>query len=238
MKSMKRILCALLAVLLLTCLSACGDKDKKEEGALEEDLAALVQGKLDELYLGQYSESFLSTMGVTAEDCQQEYQENLEINAEYFARYFEIDNLTDELKAELVEFYKELFSKAQYTVGEVSQIDETNWAVNVALKPIDLPQQMLDGWDEWMEPFRAKYAGADFDTMGESVYQKADAEWARYAIDLAKDRLQELSYRDEEALAVQVIQNEDGSWTISENDIYTIDDYIVYFPVEGTVAEG
>ncbi len=237
MKNMKRVLCALLAVLLLCALSACGKKDEPAPAA-SEDLAALVQGKLDGLYLGQYSESYLAAMGTTAEACQQEYQENLEINAEYFARYFQIDNLTDELKTELVDFYKELFSQARYTVGEVSQIDENNWAVNVSLQPIDLPQQMLDGWDEWMEPFRTKYAGSDFDSMNESAYQKADAEWARYVIDLAKDRLGNLSYRDEEPLAVQVIRNEDGSWTLSENDIYTIDDYVVYFPVDGVPAEG
>ena len=84
MKSIKRALCALLAVLLLCALSACGKKDEAAQEA-SEDLAALVQGKLDSLYLGQAGESYLAAMGVTEADCLREYQENLEINAEYFA---------------------------------------------------------------------------------------------------------------------------------------------------------
>lgn len=237
MKYAKRVLCALLAALMLFALSACGDKEEKTEEA-SGDLAALVQGKLDGLYKGQYGESFLTAMGLSEEDCLKEYQENLEINVGYFARYFEIDELSDDMKTELTDFYKDLFAQVRYTVGEVSQIDENNWAVNVTLEPIDLPRQMLDSWDEWMAPFRAKYAGADFDKMNESEYRRADAEWARYVIDLAKDRAGELAYGDPEALAVQVIRNEDGSWTLSDNDIYTIDEYVVRFPDEGIAARG
>ena len=226
MKNIKRVFCAVLAVLMLFSLTACGKKGKKLS---EEDAAALVQGRLDGLYKGEINDTYLKVLGLSEEQVRTEYEENLGIYAEFFARYFNVEYPTDELKAQLVLFFQELFSRANYTVGSVSKMEDGNFVVTVEVAPLDLVEQMDEAWDEWMVPFYAKYSSTDFTAMSDAEYQAMDSDWAGYVLDLAKDKLPGVGYMEAETLAVQVSKGDDGVWSISDDDIYTIDEYIVYF---------
>ena len=257
MKNIKRMLLLLLAFALLLSLTACGKKDSGStagntvnsgtasagtgsavngsEVDLEaeeelDDQALLVKGRLDVMYLGQYSQRYAELTGRTEADCLREYEENLEINAEYLARCFGVDYLSDELKAELVEVYKQLFSQVKYTVNASSPIDENNYVVTVEISPADLVEQMEAAREEALAPFYAVYGTTDYSQLSEEEYQKIDSERARYVIDLAKDKLASLGYLESETLAVQVTKGEDGAWSVVDSDLYTIDDRIVSFP--------
>lgn len=229
MKNSKRMFCAVLAVLILLSLAACG-RGRKEETISEDDVAALAQGRLDAMYKGEVSETYLKLLGLSEDDVRQAYEENLRINAEFFAIYFDIDYLTDDGKAELVEFFRELFAQASYKVGAVSQMDDDNYVVTVEVAPIDLIQQISEAKDEWLAPFYAKYNGVDFDAMSETEYKAADAEWAGYILDLAKDKLTSLSYLEAENMGVQVSRTEDGGWSVVDDSIHRIDEFILIFP--------
>ena len=220
---MKKLVSLLLAALLLCSLAACGSSKK----SFEEDLATLVQGNLDELYKGQFSEDYLKLLGATEDARRQVYEDNLNTNAEYFARSYDIVYLTDEIRSQLIDFYRELYSHASYTVGEVSQLDDNTYMVSVQIQPMDLFQQMDQAWEEWMAPFYAAHSSVDWNALSESDSKSLDAEWAGYVLGLAQEKLAGLGYLEAENLAVQVTKNEDGAWSISENDIYTIDELII-----------
>lgn len=237
MKNAKRVLCVLLAAALLLCLAACGKEKKEAQGAAapagssgQLDVSDLVKARLDGIYTGQTAAEAAALLSGGQEALQAAQADNLNVNVEYFARTFGIENLTEELRVTLTDLYKEIFSRAKYTVGTPEQMDENTWAVPVEVQPIDLVEQMKAAQDEWMAPYYAKYGTADYSAMSEEQLAAADAEWASLIVSLAQDKLSGLGYKDPETLGVQVVKAEDGTWTISEDDLYTIDEYIVYFP--------
>lgn len=97
----------------------------------------LVQGDLDALYLGEFNENYLDLTGASEEDCQSAYEQNLSLSADIFARCFGITNLTDDLRSEVEDLYREIYARAHYSVVGAVQIDETHYTVTVNVEPMD-----------------------------------------------------------------------------------------------------
>ena len=110
---------------------------------MTDSVGALVQGNLDELYLGQYNEDFLQLVDITEAEAEQNYLDGLDVEAQFFAQYFLIENLTDDIKAEIVDLYKEIYSHSRYEVGEATEVDEDTYGVPVTIYPIDIMQSPL-----------------------------------------------------------------------------------------------
>ena len=75
MKKIKVIAIVLAAVLCMGLLSGCGSFSATE----------LVKNNLDLIYLNQYTDDYLTRVGLDKEQADQEYESGLEVEAEYFA---------------------------------------------------------------------------------------------------------------------------------------------------------
>lgn len=224
MRELKRLAALLLALVLVFSMTACG-------GSMEETVTQLVQGNLDELYLGKFDESYLELVSATEEECEQSYLEGLEIEAEYFAYYFNVEYLTDELKADIVELYKEIYSHSKFTVNPATKLDDDTYAVKVQISPINIFDLVLQAESEGaMDDFYNKYATVDINAMTDEEYKAYDTEWAYAIIDLCYEQLPNVGYMDEQSIAVQVTKDTDGLWCITDNDMGTIDELIIYYP--------
>ena len=224
MRELKRLAALLLALVLVFSMTACG-------GSMEETVTQLVQGNLDELYLGKFDESYLELVSATEEECEQSYLEGLEIEAEYFAYYFNVEYLTDELKADIVELYKGIYSHSKFTVNPATKLDDDTYAVKVQISPINIFDLVLQAESEGaMDDFYNKYATVDINAMTDEEYKAYDTEWAYAIIDLCYEQLPNVGYMDEQSIAVQVTKDTDGLWCITDNDMSTIDELIIYYP--------
>ena len=222
MKNLKRSAALLLAAALVFAMTACR--------SFSEDMTTLVRGNLDELYLGQYDADYIKLVRTTEEDCEKDYLDGLELEAEFFASYFQIENLTDDLKAEIVELYKELYSHSEFTVGEASKLDDSTYAVKVEIAPINIVNLIDENWEEGMADFYEKYADQDPSEMTDEEYNAFDADWAHGILQLFRDQLPEIGHMDAESIAVQVVKNDDGVWRIADSDMGKIDELIIYYP--------
>jgi len=166
----------------------------------------------------------------TPEECEANYLSGIEVEADFFIYYFEIEYPSDEFRNEVIEFYKEIYSHSNYTVGSASKLDDNTYAVKLNVQPIDIIDQVMTDWDAGMAPFWDKYADADVSAMSEEEYKQFDADWGRAILDLAKSKMSSIGYMEEQSLAVQVIRDEDGIWQIADNDFSTIDNAIIYYP--------
>ena len=221
MKKVKRALAIAAALALALSLAGCGT-------LMTDSVKTLVQGNMDELYLGKYDEAYLELVDSTAEESEQNYLGGLEYEAEYFAQYFNVENLTDEIKAEIVELYKEIYSHSKYEVGEASKVDETTYGVKVTIYPLDLMQKVLEESDAAIEELNAQFTEEQLAT--EEGYAEYDAAWARMFIGLCREKLANVGYLEPEEIVVQVVQDPaDGLWTISENDFQRVDSYIIAY---------
>lgn len=223
-KSVKRIAAFVLTLVIAVSLTACGG------GVTADDAKMLVQGNLDELYLGKFDADYLKLVDSSEEESQQSYQDGLEVEAEVFAYYFDIENLTDELKAEIVDLYKDIYAQSKYTVGDASKLDESTYAVKVTVSPLDIFVLVNDAFDEALQPFYDKYASVDISAMSDDEYDAYDKEWAEAVINLCKEKLPEMGYLEERSLVIQVTLDEDDYWTMSGDDFYNLDEIIIEYP--------
>ena len=119
-KIWKRVTAAALSLTFVLSLSACGG------GLSADDATTYVQGILDENYKGVYDPDFLELIDITENEAEETYLSSLETEADFFASAFLIDDLTDELKAEVVDMYKQVYAKAEalYSQDVDSMTDE------------------------------------------------------------------------------------------------------------------
>jgi len=219
---MKKILALIMAALMLLSLSACS--------ATEDTVAALVQGNLDEVYLGKFSEEYMELVDSSLEECEKDYEMGLYTEAETFCYYFSVEYPDDALMEEIVEMYKDIYALSKYTIGESSKLDSDTYVVQVEIYPIDVLELVDEKWDDGMAAFYEKYANADISTMSDEEYEAFDHDWARAIIALVYDQLPYADYHEPVSIAVQVDKNSDGYWMINGDDFYNIDEQIIYYP--------
>lgn len=224
MKLIKRSIALCLVLVMALTLTACGG------GVTASDAKDLVQGNLDEIYLGKFDPEYLKLVDITEEEARQTYEEGLEVEAEMFAYYFDIYNMTDELKEEIIELYQEIYAQSKYTVGEASKLDESTFAVKVQVSPLDIFELVVDASEEALQPFFDKYEDVDIASMSDEEYDAYDKEWADAVLDLCWEKLPEMGYGDERSLVIQVTLDEDDYWVMSGDDFNNLDEIIITYP--------
>lgn len=223
-KTLKHGLALCLILVMALTLTACGG------GVTASDAKDLVQGNLDEIYLGKFDPEYLKLVDITEEEARQTYEEGLEVEAEMFAYYFDIYNMTDELKEEIIELYQEIYAQSKYTVGEASKLDESTFAVKVQVSPLDIFELVVDASEEALQPFFDKYENVDIASMSDEEYDAYDKEWADAVLDLCWEKLPEMGYGDERSLVIQVTLDEDDYWVMSGDDFNNLDEIIITYP--------
>ncbi len=218
----QRALCKAALVLVLalgmTFLCACG-------GGLDPQL--LVQGNLDTLYLDSPSQEYLDSIS-NPEEAEESYEQGLEVEAQYFASYFEIvlDSCPPDTLEQIKDLYREIYSHSKYEVGEATQSGDT-YLVSVTIYPIDIMQQVMDNdADAFQADYQAKIDEGYFDDMTDEEFETW---WAQAIIDMVSARLDSIGYLEPQTISVQVTQDDDGYYTISENDFQRIDALIIQY---------
>ena len=92
----KRIAAAGLALALSLALAACGGGESGGK-VNEEKATSLVQGNLDEIYLGKFDPDYLELVSITENEAEETYLGGLEVEAETFMYYIDIEFTTDEV---------------------------------------------------------------------------------------------------------------------------------------------
>jgi len=226
-----------LALCLLLSLSACIG------GVSAEDVTALVQGNIDEIYLGKYDEDYLKMVDSTAAEAEQAYLDGLEIEAEFFVNYWGIvdagygesyADLDAGFRQEVVELYKEIYSHTKYEVQPAVKLDDGSYTVKVLVDPIDIMEQAeaLYMNDEYapLNAFWEKYAYTDFSAMSDAEYMDYTHEYGEIIVQMLRDLLPQLGYTEQKTQAIQVEVGEDGRLQINEDDWGIFDSYVIYYP--------
>lgn len=214
-KKLTVLILTLCAILLCSCASF--------------DAAGLLQGNLDLIYLNQYTDAYLESVDLTAEEADQQYADGIEAELEYFADYFDIDLTlcSDELKEQIREFYRNVYSHSKYEVGSAANNSGT-YVVSLTIYPIDIIQQFMEkDADGFMTVWEARYNNGEFDAMTD---QEFEAAWVSGILGALNARLPDIGYQAAESIAVQIAKDEtDGLYVITDNDFGRIDSLIIAY---------
>ncbi len=220
---------ALSAAFLIGVLSACG-RLKPEEASL------LVQGTLDQTYLGKLDSDFLKLADLGENEAREAYENGLDDEVEKFIYYFDIDypDENPSLKEEIKSMYRELLANARYTVGEAEEQDKNTYIVNVQVEPIDFFRLVVESFDSVVDSYYDKYGNMNLDSLTEEelgeLLIEADGFWTQCILKLCQEKMSELSYLPAETVSVSVVRDESGVWVIDSSSLSYINRIITYYP--------
>jgi len=232
----KRIIAIALALVLIVALSACtSDTDA---------IKTLVQGNIDAIYLGQFDQDYMEVTGETEESLQQDYEDGLDVEAEYFCSYFNIvdssagetyEDVPSDIKQQIVDLYKEIYSYSKFTIGEIAATQDGNYTVQVTVSPINVIKLAVDAVDSGEEnpytTFVESSSTMDFEAMTDAQYSEYVKNYAQACIDLVKAQIPKLGYEEDKTQSLQVQKGSDGLYSINSDDWSVFDSYVIDYPV-------
>lgn len=230
---MKKMLTALTAGLLAAALTACGGS-----GLTSFDATAYVQGLMDETYLGVFDKDYMEMVDIDEEEAMATYQNSLEVEYTYIAENFsfEDDYLTDETYQAALDMIAELYQNARYEVKPATKI-EKGFAIEVSVQPYDLIAVINEEYmEDYATAFREKYATYTSDivnAMSDAEYEEFMTEyendWANGVLDLFRDHADQGGHLAAQSIIVQMIPDDDGYYTITDNDFANLDALILAY---------
>lgn len=212
-----------LACALALTLTACG-------GLSAGDVTAYVQGELDCTYKGQYSPEYLELVeGMTEETAQQQYEDNAQAEAQRLLSYLEVYYPNDQVNERAVQLVKDIYAKAQYTVGEGNKLQGGDFAVEVTLSPIELFHLIPDETygEVWTQVCEDNGTTPDqASTLSQEEFQPLDQEYALRMLDKVEEVLPQLTYGQDQPVMLQMKLDGDY-YSLVSSGWQTLDDMVI-----------
>ena len=217
MKKMMKKMSALFAgVLLLGTLAACA----------KFDASAYVKAILDNSYYNDPSGIVEQGIG-TAEEAAAIYEQGLQAQMDAML----VDTtISDELAEEYRKFYKDLYSKVKYTVGEATEVDENTIEVAVTYEKMNIFVNAMEVYQEMLVELVTSWTQAAL-TGGEvPTDEQMNEELFAVLKDCMVDALAEVSYCEPASLTIRV-ELVDNVWTPNQEDLLKLEESV--FDLEG-----
>lgn len=223
-RCMKKILTLSTMILLLISISfsGCGNEPEIDSAS------TYVQGILDTIYLGEQSSEFLAITKVNnPSQLEEEYENGIKAEVDYFSYYFNLDSASAAFEEELTDMYKSIYQHSKYQVQPSIKTDETFY-VDVVISPIDVIYKVVEeDLASYIESFRAASENGELDGLTEEEYNNL---YASGIIELVQKRIQNLGYYEDQTVTVEVVAgSEDGLYYIHDNSLAEIDAIIIKY---------
>lgn len=226
----------LAAGVLAGVLSGCGSLSLNI-GDESQRMKSYVQGYLDLTYKGQFNEEYLQEMDLTEEEAQEQYEQGIQAEVEFFQNAIAIfDFRYDEVTEKLTELYKKIYSHSDYTVVSSNKLDSGNYVVEVTVRPIDIMTNFTS--DDFQAIFETVLADMgvttqeQLDAMSEEDYQKADQLYAQQVVQMLEEKMGSIGNGEEKSLTVQ-IEDDGDMWSPSQDDFDAINLAIIDYSTFG-----
>jgi len=207
-KVMKKMSAIFAGVLLLGTLTACS----------QFDASSYVKAILDNSYYNDSTGIVEQGVG-TAEEAAAIYEQG--IDAQIDAMLGEVV-MSSELASEYREFYKDLFSKVKYTVGEAVEADDETFEVTITYEKMNVFAESVAAYEMKVAEMVAAWTEAAL--AGEEVL--SDEEMNEQLFTALKDcMIAELAEATFEAPATLIIRVElvDNVWTPNQEDLMNLE---------------
>ena len=177
---------------------------------------------LNNIYLGDSTE-YREMVDITEEEAAEEYEQGIEIEADFFLQYYGIGEVSDEVYQQIVDMYKTIYQQSKFEVQEaVANGDDYN--VEVLISPIDVIVNSEDDISAAVDEFVAAMDPADYPddrSMNDAL--------AQLVVDVINENMPELGWQDQKSIIVKVEKDDAGYYGLSSDAISQLDqDMIAY----------
>ena len=186
------------------------------------DASKYVNGVLNNIYLGD-STGYMELVEITAEEAKEEYEQGISVEADFFLQYYGLDSVSDDVYQQIVDMYKQIYSKSKFEVKEaVKNGDDYN--VEVVVSPIDVIVNSEEAISTAVDDFVANANPDDY-----TDEQVLNDDLAKLVIKVINDNMANLGYQAEKSIIVKVEKDAQGYYGISDDAIGLLDqDMIAY----------
>lgn len=210
MKKRGAIVWVLAAVLLLV---GCG-------GGF--DATKYVRGALNNIYLGDPTE-YMEQVEITEEEAAEEYEQGIEVEADFLLQYYGIGEVSDEVYQQIVDMYKTIYQQSKFEVQEaVKNGDDYN--VEVLISPIDVIVNSEEDISAAVDEFVESADPADYPddlSINDAL--------AQIVVDTISANIPDLGWKDQISVIVKVEKDDAGYYGLSSDAISQLDqDMIAY----------
>lgn len=217
-KSIQRLLALLLTLSLMLPLSGCMSEQNQ--------VTAFVNGQLNLIYKGEYSDSFLAMTNLTPSECQMLYDAGFNFEPTAFASDFAIDlSLVDEKVSQQILFlYKQIYQRSSFHVSFAGRNGDT-YLVRVRIYPLDTLQQAKDHFTELVDAWQARSDAGEFKDMSGREYETL---WANAVIDFVSSYVPRTrTLNSSHTVTIRVTKDKDGVYWIEHDSLRQIDVFVI-----------
>ena len=200
--ALRRVGAALLAVVMLLSLAACGKEKFDASGYVDAALKLYTTGDGEALkaYAGK-------AVTVTEKKYDQEISSALEAMVGASGTM-----MPDSVKTEFKDMVKSMLGSISYTVGESKELTEGSaegYEVPVTIKPLQI--NIKDDLNTWAETFKSSINPSEVQDMSK-LYEQVYTEVAS----LMKKAVEKKEYGEETTLTIPVTKNQDGLYEMDQ----------------------
>lgn len=186
------------------------------------DASGYVRGVLNNIYLGDSAE-YTKMVDITEEEAAEEYEQGIEVEADFFLQYYGIGEVSDDVYQQIVDMYKTIYQQSKFEVQEaVKNGDDYN--VEVLISPIDVIVNSEEDISAAVDEFVAAADPADYPddlSINDAL--------ARILVDVINGNMPELGWQDQKSIIVKVEKDDAGYYGLSSDAISQLDqDMIAY----------
>ncbi len=195
------------------------------------DRSGYIQGMLDATYKGEF-EDYAQATGSSVEAIETDYNDFIRHEADIFLRFAGLtddDVIPDDLDSQLTDAIKTIYSQVRYTVKEADQ--EGN--VTIDIEPLDIYNEIYPEFLQFNQEFRERNNNYEFQDYTDEEFTR---EYLSPLIQILTDLEDTLTYREPTTVTVHVAPDDNGRYTITDEEVSSIYNAIVYYSIDNTAS--
>ena len=200
--ALRRVGAALLAVVMLLSLAACGKEKFDASGYVDAALKLVSTGD---------GEALKAYAGKAVTEDEKKYDQEISSALEAMVGASGT-MMPDSVKTEFKDMVKSMLGSISYTVGESKELTEGSaegYEVPVTIKPLQI--NIKDDLNTWAETFKSSINPSEVQDMSK-LYEQVYTEVAS----LMKKAVEKKEYGEETTLTIPVTKNQDGLYEMDQ----------------------
>lgn len=193
------------------------------------DASAYVDALLRNIYLDD-STSYMKLVDVTAEEAHDAYIEGLEAESEVLFSFLSFDSnyISDETRQRVLDLYGQIYQHSKFEVEDAAKSGK-GYTVVVRIYPIDIFEKAADEMSAYVDVFVEKIMNGDYADLSD---EEVETSYQDGLLKILESKLSSIGNLDPIEQTVQIKEDTDGLWGMSDEDFQNLDTYIISYSTD------